>query len=236
MGTLAHVLEAQGLATVMISSVRSQTERLHPPRALHCEFPLGRPLGRPDDPVFQRRVLDAAFSLLRAPAGPVLIDFPEIITDAAEEPLACPLPPRFDPALPAAVDEAKALRPAYERQHARSGRTVVGRAVDARHIPDAVAAFVRIAEGMPWQEVWRQAGLSAPPPQVQSDVRAYYEEAALALADHVPEARSAESWFYQRTAAGRVVREAQRALRASGYPYWFFFLPATQSDESPDTP
>jgi len=39
-------------------------ERSHPPRALHCEFPLGRPLGRPGDAAFQRRVLVAALRLL----------------------------------------------------------------------------------------------------------------------------------------------------------------------------
>jgi hypothetical protein len=217
----------------MISSVRGQTERLHPPRALHCEFPLGRPLGKPGDPAFQRRVIDAAFALLGAPAGPVLVDFPEVIVDRADEPLSCPLPPRHDPSLPEAVDEAMALRAAYERRRAATGRTFVGRAVDADHVPDAVAAFIRVADGAPWEQVWREAGFSAPPPQVQSDVRAYYEEAAMELADHVPQARSAESWFYRHTAAGRVMRRAQHALRAAGYPYWFFFLPSTQSDEPP---
>lgn len=231
MGTLAHVLEAQGLATVMISLVRSQTERLHPPRALHCEFPLGRPLGRPNDPAFQRRVLDMAFGLLREPAGPVLVDFPEVIEDALDQPLSCTLPPRFDPGLPEAVDEAMGLRPAYERQRARSGRTAVGRAIAADQVPRAVAAFIRVAEGAPWEDVWREEGLSAPPPQVQSDVRAYYEEAALALADHVPAAHAAESWFYQQTATGRVLRQVQRALREQQYPYWMFFIPGTQTDE-----
>src|ERR687897_828280 len=98
-GTLAHVIEAAGLATVALSLVRPQIERSRPPRALHCEFPLGRPLGRPRDPAFQRRVLDAAFALLDAPAVPVLEDFPETIADEADEPLACPLPPRYDPTL-----------------------------------------------------------------------------------------------------------------------------------------
>ncbi|HEY7833860.1 MAG TPA: hypothetical protein VIG30_09845 [Ktedonobacterales bacterium] len=234
MGTLAHVFEAEGLSTVMIASMRSQVERLHPPRALFCDFPLGRPLGKPGDPAFQRRVLDAAFALLGANAGPVLATFPEVISDQAEEALACDLPPRFDPSLPPAVDEAKGLRAAYERQRAATGRTLVGRGVvDATQVPDAVLAFVRIAGGEPWEEVWRQTGYTADPPQVQSDVRAYYEEAAAALADHVPAARAAESWFYHHTAAGAVMRQAQHALREAGYRWWYFFLPATQSDEPP---
>ena len=47
MGTLASVLEDAGLATVALSSVRGQVVTTRPPRALHCDFPLGRPLGRP---------------------------------------------------------------------------------------------------------------------------------------------------------------------------------------------
>ena len=231
MGTLAHVLEANGLATVMISSIRGQTERLHPPRALQCEFPLGRPLGKPGDPVFQRRVMLAALGLLTRPSGPVLEDFPEVIDEEADAPLSCPLPPRFDPQAPKAVDEARGLRAAYERQRAATGRTAVGRAVDADHIPDAVAAFVRIAGGEPWQDVWREAGFTAQPPQVQSDVRAYYEEAAMALSDHVPAARQAESWFYQHTETGAVLRRAQSVLREQKYPVWMFFIPSTQSEE-----
>jgi hypothetical protein len=158
----------------------------------------------------------------------VLDDFPEVIEDALAEPLVCPLPPRHDPSLLPAVDEALALRAAYERQRARAGRTQLGRAVDAAGVPRAVAAFARVADGEPWEAVWREAGLSAPPPQVQSDVRAYYEEAALALTDAVPGAHAAESWFYQQTETGHLMRRVQQALRAADYPYSMFFIPATQ--------
>ena len=68
-------------------------------------------------------------------------------------------PPRFDPDLPAAVDEAKGLRSAYDRALAANGRSSVGRAVGPDAIPDAVGAFVRIAEGPPWTE----AGLPSLP-------------------------------------------------------------------------
>ncbi|MGH9014930.1 MAG: hypothetical protein ACRDZ1_13480 [Acidimicrobiia bacterium] len=214
-GTLAHVIEAAGLATVALSLVRPQIERSHPPRALHCEFPLGRPLGRPRDPEFQRRVLEAAFALLDRPAGPVLEDFPETIVDEADQPLACPLPPRYDPAVPAAVDEARALRPAWERARAAGGGTQVGRVVDPDGIPDALAAFSRVAEGVPWAD----AGLPGDPAAVAMDVRAYYEEAALALADHVPPARAAESWLYRVTEAGAVLKAAMTQMGQADPPY-----------------
>ena len=64
MSVLAHVFEAAGIATVVLSSIRPMCEKVSPPRALHCEFPLGRPLGRPNDPEFQHDVLARAFALL----------------------------------------------------------------------------------------------------------------------------------------------------------------------------
>ena len=76
---LAHVFEAAGIATVVLSSVREMAVKTAPPRALHCEFPLGRPLGRPGDPGFQHDVLARAFALLDAPIGPVLVDHPVVI-------------------------------------------------------------------------------------------------------------------------------------------------------------
>ena len=93
MCVLAHVFEAHGIATVTLASVRPVAEAMHPPRALYCEFPLGRPLGKVGDPAFQTSVLDAAFALLDAPAGPVLADFPVVI-ELETEPLACSLPPQ----------------------------------------------------------------------------------------------------------------------------------------------
>ena len=57
--------------------VREHTEKVKPPRALFVPFPYGHALGRPNDPALQHRVLRAALDLLAAPAGPVLVDFPD---------------------------------------------------------------------------------------------------------------------------------------------------------------
>ena len=78
MGGLAHYLEEEGLATTQISLIRPQTENTKPPRALWVPFELGRPMGAPNNPEFQKRVLRAALNLLDRYDGPVLIeDFPE---------------------------------------------------------------------------------------------------------------------------------------------------------------
>ena len=224
MSALAHVLEAAGLATVGISLVRGQAERSRPPRMLHCDFPLGRPLGRPGDAAFQRQVLGAALALVARDDVPVLVDYPDAIHDDNDSPLACTLPPRDDPTLPAGVDEALALRPAYERARTRRGSHD---RVDIGHIVELVELFDRLAAGEPWES----AGLS--PTELHTAglaVRGYYEQAALGLVDHVPAARQAESWFFQRTIVGTQLRQAQQRLRSADAPRpaWFGLAPSTQ--------
>jgi hypothetical protein len=226
---VAHVLEQAGIATVGIASIRAQAEAARAPRMLYAEFPLGRPLGKPCDAAFQRQVLDAAFSLLPRTDVPVLVDFPIIIEDESEQPLTCAVPLRHDPGLHPAIAEALGLRAAYERNRAATGRTFVTRVGDADRIPEVISILTRIADGAPLEDCGmpaNQLGAAA------LDVRAYYEEAAMALADHVPAARQAESWFYRSTETGAVLRRARAAIRAADGPRqaWFPMVPAGQPD------
>ena len=223
MSTLAHVFEAEGLATVALGSQRKQIAGTAPPRGLWCDFPLGRPLGRPSDPEFQHRVLAHAFSLLDAP-GPVLEEFGEAIVDEATEVLTCPLPPRYDPDAHPAVDEARGLRPAYDRAVERYGNRIgAGRVVDVDGVVPAIEAFVRVAEGTPWKE----AGIPGIPARVAQDIRGYYELAALGLSDHVPEAWSGTRWFFDKTTTGATLLAARSAMREAGVkqPIWFYLTP-----------
>ncbi|MEP6659133.1 MAG: hypothetical protein ABJD24_04365, partial [Acidimicrobiales bacterium] len=225
---LAHVFEAAGIATVVLSSVREMAIKTAPPRALHCEFPLGRPLGRPDDPEFQHDVLARAFALLDEPVGPVLVDHPVVIESDAEQ-ISCTLPPRFDPGLALAVDEASGIRHAYDRVAARRGVSSVGRVIDADAVPEAVAILVAIADGADWRTVELPGGNTT---ALCHDIRSYYEEAALDLVTGPhPGPRALEDWFFERTETGRVVLAARDAIRASGAksPVWFYMAPATRS-------
>ncbi|MGH9102491.1 MAG: hypothetical protein ACRDYD_05840, partial [Acidimicrobiales bacterium] len=197
---------------MMISLVRSFAERMAPPRVLHCDFPLGRPLGRPADPAFQRRVLLRALGLLERPAGPVLEDFGERITDAAEQPLSCPVPPPVVAGRPEAVEETLAYRAAYDRHLARTGRTLVGRVMGADGVAGAVACLVGMADGRPAGDPALPGTLA----DVAMDVRAYFEEAALELSGHVPAARSADSWFFGSTVTGRLLRSLRASLAERG--------------------
>src|SRR3954452_2931795 len=164
-------MEAEGLATVALGSQRRQITSTAPPRGLWCDFPLGRPLGRPGDAALQHRVLPHAFAILAAPA-PVVEVVSEAIVDDGTDVLACPLPPADRGDAHPAVREARGLRPAYDRAVARFGNRVgAGRVVDADHIPDAIQALARVAEGAPWKD----AAIPGIPARDAQDVRGYYE-------------------------------------------------------------
>ena len=155
---------------------------------------------------------------------PGVEDFPESVTDTGTEMLVCPLPPRHDSNVHPAVDEARGLRAAYERAITTHGnRTGAGRSVGADDIPEAIAAFSRVADGTPWKE----AGIPGIPARVAQDIRGYYETAALAIADHTPAAWASTRWFRDATQAGKTIRAAQQAMQTAGVQrdLWFFLLP-----------
>ena len=225
MSVLAHVFEAAGLATVALGSVRSQIERTAPPRGLYCDFPLGRPLGRPGDPEFQHRVLAHAFNLVEHATHPTVETFAESIADDGESATSCPLPPRHDPSLPPAVDEAQGLRPAFDRAvQAYGDMAGTGRCVAPHDIPAAIAAFARVADGVPW----KQAGIPGIPARVAQDIRGYYETAALALIAHTPAAWETTRWFLHHTEAGKVIKAARAAMETADEKraLWFYLVPS----------
>ncbi len=170
--------------------------------------------------------------------------FPEVIEDETNQPLACPLSPRVDANALPAVDEARGLRSAYERTVARRGVTQVGRTGSADEVPAMLEAFHRVATGT----LWNVAGLQGNPIDVAMDIRSYYEEAAAALADHVPGAQAGVSWLYRKTEAGSLLRTAQLAIKEQDLPYgpdtvpappggyppasrlWYYIMPQIQSD------
>lgn len=77
-GLLQSIIEKEGIPTVSISLLVDVTKRVEPPRALIIDRPLGYPLGEPNNPELQKRIMQAAFDLLpRAVADPLLANFNE---------------------------------------------------------------------------------------------------------------------------------------------------------------
>ncbi|OYT71902.1 MAG: hypothetical protein CFK52_06600 [Chloracidobacterium sp. CP2_5A] len=72
-GLIQAAFENEGIVTVSISLYRFVTEKVRPPRALCVPFPLGYPLGAPNDPALQRRVILAALDLLTTDEPPPII-------------------------------------------------------------------------------------------------------------------------------------------------------------------
>lgn len=74
-GLIQRIIEQQGITTVSISLLREITKKICPPRALFVPYPLGYPLGAPDDTILQMRIIQAAFALLTRNDIPVLETF-----------------------------------------------------------------------------------------------------------------------------------------------------------------
>ena len=230
--TLAHVFERAGLATVVITRARDVAERMRVPRALHTIFPPGLPLGKPRDKKFQTAVLKAAFELLGEREGPAIREYPVHIYAEDGEPVACALPPQMDPTLHPTVDEAQALRPAYDRALARSKRSSIGMQISVEEVPDALDKFAKIASGESWDSVGfpTERALEVMYGTVH-DIRTYYEELACELADTPIGPWATEEWFYDQTKAGQTILEARRAMRNAKVDNSLWFGLATAGRE-----
>jgi hypothetical protein len=69
-GLVQRVLEANGIPTVALSMIPELTRAVGVPRLAGIGYPMGRPLGQPDDADGQRAVLRATLELLATARGP----------------------------------------------------------------------------------------------------------------------------------------------------------------------
>jgi len=75
-GLIASVIEKTGIPTVCLSLLREAAVKVKPPRCLFVPFSHGYPLGKPNQPELQHRVLAAALDLLKAQGSePILQEF-----------------------------------------------------------------------------------------------------------------------------------------------------------------
>jgi hypothetical protein len=214
-GGLAHYFEDEGLPTTQISLIREHTAAIKPPRALWVPFELGRPLGVPNDAVFQKRVLLAALTLLEATRGPVLVDFSEDapVSDEGQPVWACPV--NFTQKTEDLSDkqqlraafkqEVTELRSWYELALKQRGRTTVGvSGLDMETIVDFIGAFLDGIPPNPHKDLSPAFTLNFG----VDDLKAYYYEAVVAQpGNKAPDSAVLDNWFWQDTAASKILFE-----------------------------
>ena len=75
-GLIASVIEKTGIPTVGLSLLREVTEKVKPPRTLVVPFDFGYPLGEPDQPEIQHKIISGALAMLQqVPGQPIISDY-----------------------------------------------------------------------------------------------------------------------------------------------------------------
>ena len=208
---LAQIFESQGFSTVLIGFVKEHMEVIKPPRALWLNFPMGRPLGKPNDPEFQKKVIRVAFELLQKSPAPVLEDFPEIIP-VKEGRMSYALPVNLvykvnqlgdiDKLTDEVNKELSNLMPDYLKAIDNNGRTAAG--ASEMEISDFVPYISEFAKGNKPKSP--RKGLPAIPllKLVVEDLNAVYTETRI-YKDKIDDLEMLGKWFWQETYAGKLL-------------------------------
>jgi len=223
-GGLSHYIESEGIPTTQISLIREHTERIKPPRALWVSFDLGRPLGAPGEPEFQKKVLLAALSLLEEPEGPIIKDFPEDapVSEIEFAPTACPV--SFgDPAgqeeeiddisnlLAAFQQEVEGLQNWFDIGLKKRGRTTTG--TSRLSLSEIVELFSIFVKGDMPESAISGTTLDIAMKLASEDLKAYYTEAVSAQPGGHTSPDALANWFWGETSAARVLGKVrERAL------------------------
>ena len=75
-GLVQSELEAAGMSTVSVCLRPDISLAMKVPRAVYVRFPLGNPLGEPNRPDQQRRILEDLFGLLETADEPTVVELP----------------------------------------------------------------------------------------------------------------------------------------------------------------
>jgi hypothetical protein len=168
-------------------------------------------------------VLDAVLDLLKAPAGPVIKDFPENEPENNEIiVLSCPV--RYDnkneektdadPLLASFHWELTALRPWYDIAVNKRKRTTVGvSGMKMEDIPEYIYAFAKgDVPKSPRQEYAPAYILKL----AVEDLKSYYIEAVTAQPGQAGvSALALQDWFWDETEAGKVLLQVKKASESS---------------------
>jgi hypothetical protein len=217
---LAHFLESEGIATIVLGLIPHHVRAMEPPRALLLPFELGRPLGAPHNPKLQREVLCAALDLLDNPGpAPVVASFDtETSTDTDDaEPWVCPVsfPKSLEINATSSLAEriaaeAVILQPWFELGIRQRGHT----AADASGMPIAeligwLSEF--LSDPAPTESPRAEASLTQTFKLAVEDLKAFYLE-AITVQPHSGSANDINTWFWEETMAGQLLWDLREQL------------------------
>ncbi len=217
MGGLSHFIEEEGIATTHISLVREHTETIRPPRALWVPFELGRPLGLPNDPEFQKRVLLSVLNLLEAKTGPSIIeDFPDDapLEGTGAAPLACPVSfGGTEDSAPKDMgdrfrQEVAGLGTWYRAAVEQRGRTMADTA--GLSLDEEIELLLVFAHGEIPENPRPGFDLGLVLKAVGEDIKAYYIESMTARPGGERTSQELNDWFWRDTAASEVFRRIKQ--------------------------
>jgi len=72
-GLVQRAVEEVGISTVSITLVESITKKVKPPRALLVPYPLGYPLGEPNNPTLQHAIIAETLALFECDEEPPIL-------------------------------------------------------------------------------------------------------------------------------------------------------------------
>ncbi len=172
---------------------------------------MGRPMGKPNDPKYQKKVIRAAFKLLEAKSGPILEDFPDVIP-VKHGRMGYALPVDLVTKVSEIGDvgqlleeveaEVSNLHSAYVSAKAFRGRTTVGASeMPIKDFANFIAAFVRGQKPNNSRK-----GVTAIPQLklVVEDLNAYYTEARM-YEDNIDDFEILGKWFWEESKAGKLI-------------------------------
>ena len=205
MCAIGQFLEEEGIATTLIALIRLHAEKAPPPRALWVPFQLGRPVGAPLQPSFQRKVMRAALGLLEENANPpLLVDF------AGEEPGGADVQ-GWRPPIELEADTLEAelagLKPYYDQSLEQTGRTTVG--VSGMEVETAARYLLALDTETPLPNPRKDLAEVQCLRYAVDDLKAYYLE-AITAAGEPPSGWQLANWFWGETLAGQLVRQLQQ--------------------------
>ena len=211
------------MTTIAISLIREHTVKTKPPRVVFVPFPLGLPLGHPNDAVEQQAVLDLAFSTLdirRAARFCSIITIRRQVQEDGSPIQANELEPDSDARSADLATEVTLMRRYWELHLAATGRTGVGL---SKIRPQRFRGVVRFLEAY---VAGPGADIAERPADIPvhvfvrlcvEDLRVMYAEARLQT--HPNESsRERQRWMLGSTALSVMIRSLRDVMNASADP------------------